>query len=121
MSYRNLTIYFLVGMVFMIVGCSNEMETSIEVEGRDFEYIPEEITIPKGEEITLTFNNRGNVFHNLIIEPIDISNGENEIRLEANPNQEDSITFIANKAGKYEMFCDEEGHEEMVGTLIVEE
>jgi plastocyanin len=90
------------------------------VKAKNFEYIPNEISSPEVEEVTLTFSNENEVFHNLIIDTIDISNGQNQIHLEAEAHSNDTITFLANEAGTYEIYCDEEGHEGMIGRLIVE-
>ncbi|MCD8510583.1 MAG: cupredoxin domain-containing protein [Bacillus sp. (in: Bacteria)] len=111
-NYTTSFVPFLLGMIFLLVGCGTD--TSIEVEGDEFEFTPSEVTIPAGEEITLTFTNTGREVHNLIVDDLDIA-------VEAEPGERETITFVANEAGTFEMYCDIDGHDEMRGTLIVVE
>jgi hypothetical protein len=45
---RSLIFYCLIGIILLVVGCGTD--TSVEVKAKNFEYIPNEISIPKGEE-----------------------------------------------------------------------
>ncbi|MDG5788827.1 plastocyanin/azurin family copper-binding protein [Evansella sp. AB-P1] len=118
---KSLVFYFLLAMILLLVGCGSSSDTSTDVVGEEFKFVPEKVTISKGEEVTMTFTNNDQVFHNLIVDNIPTSNGHNQIYLEAEVNEEDSVSFTATEAGTYEMYCDEPGHEQMVGTLVVEE
>ncbi|MBP3950108.1 cupredoxin domain-containing protein [Bacillus suaedae] len=117
-------ILYVVAAVLLIAGCSSSESSSsgmtVEVEGVDFAFEPSEVTIPQGEEVTLTLTNNGSIFHNLLIDNVETEEGQQDIVLEAEVNEEDSITFTATEAGTYEIYCDEVGHESMTGTLIVE-
>lgn len=80
----------------------------------EFAYDPPEFTAL--EEIEITMDNTGSVFHNLAIEGIP----EDEFVVEADPGASGSAT-LALAPGEYAFFCSVPGHREagMEGTLVV--
>ena len=106
--------------------------TTINVTMTDFQFTPNQFTVPASQEITLNVTNTGAVVHNFIImklgttagatyEDDDDANvywGERDIQ----PGGDFSVTFTApTEPGEYEVVCRTEGHiaSGMVGKLIV--
>lgn len=104
---------------------SNQINTPAEasgavkeftVDGSSFEFDPKIITVKKGEIIKIIFkDNDGR--HNLVIDGYNVST---EI---IGKGKEDTIQFVADKAGSFEYYCSVSNHKElgMTGTLVVEE
>lgn len=91
-------------------------ESEIIVEGGEFKFTPSEITVKKGEKVTLTFKNTGSTAHEFVIAGLGLSTKR------INPGEEDAIEFTADKTGRFKFICSVGNHEEqgMTGTLIVE-
>ena len=91
-------------------------ESEITVEGGEFKFTPSEITVKKGEKVTLTFKNTGSFPHDFTIADLNIATKR------INPGEEDTVEFTPEEAGEYEFICSVGNHEEqgMTGTLIVE-
>lgn len=99
-------------------------------------FVPAELTVRTGVTTTLTLENLDDVEHDFQIDEIDIEVGGGEIEPEehngghadadlsvhAEPEESDSVTFVANERGTYEFYCTVAGHKDsgMVGTLTVE-
>ena len=87
----------------------------IVVKAKRFEYMPGEITVQKGERITLRLESL-DVTHGLFIDGY-------EVRLKAYPGNVGETTFIADKPGRFTFRCSETCgpfHPYMIGFLTVE-
>ena len=90
--------------------------TEITVECGEFKFTPSEITVKKGEKVTLAFKNAGSVPHDYVIADLGVTTRR------INPGEEDTVEFTPEEAGEFKFICDIGNHEEqgMTGTLIVE-
>ena len=90
--------------------------TEVTVEGGEFKFSPDEITVKKGEKVTITFKNTGSFPHNFTIEGLDVATKRIQ------PGESDTVEFTPDQAGEFKFICDVGNHEEqgMVGTLTVE-
>jgi len=87
---------------------------SVTVEGGNFKFTPNTITVTKGDTVKITFKNMEG-FHDLVID-------EFQIRAKQIPaGQEETIQFVADKPGSFEFYCSVGTHRKMgmVGTLEV--
>jgi plastocyanin len=86
------------------------------VSGTEYSFSPSSITVKPGETVRISFQNDGELPHNLTIGALGI--GTRTIA----PGLVDTIEFVAPVAGTYDFFCSVSGHKEsgMTGTLIVE-
>jgi len=86
------------------------------ISGTEYGFNPSSITVKPGETVRISFQNDGDLPHNLTIGALGI--GTRTIA----PGVVDAIEFIAPVAGTYDFFCSVSGHREsgMTGTLIVE-
>lgn len=87
----------------------------ISIESGEFYFEPREITVDRGETVTLVVTNKGDVKHNISIDAFDVK------RDYAN-GQTIRVTFTADQAGEFQIYSDEPGHKEsgMVATLVVQ-
>ncbi len=90
-------------------------DREIVVEGFEFAYSPETISVEKGEKVKIVFRNTGRVGHNLVIDEFGVST--NIISSQA----EETVFFTASEEGDYAFYCSVPGHREqgMKGTLTV--
>ncbi len=82
----------------------------ITIQASRWSYTPGTITVKKGEHVTLMMNNTDKG-HGIAIPDLGVSGI-------------DSVEFTPDKAGTYEFHCPTfcgQGHQNMTGTLIVEE
>ena len=106
--------------------------TTLNVTMTDFQFTPNQFTVPAGQEITLNVENTGAVVHNFIIMKLGTTAGATyEEDDDANiywqerdiqPGGDFSVTFIApTEPGDYEVVCRTQGHiaSGMVGKLVV--
>ena len=126
--------YLLVVILALLLSSCGEAgpTTTINVTLTDFQFTPNQFTVPAGQEITINVTNTGAVVHNFIImklgttagatyEEDDDANiywGEKDIQ----PGGDLSVTFTApTEPGEYEVVCRTEGHiaSGMVGKLVV--
>jgi plastocyanin len=126
--------YLLVVILALLLSSCGEAgpRTTINVTLMDFQFTPNQFTVPAGQEITINVTNTGAVVHNFIImklgttagatyEEDDDANvywGEKDIQ----PGGDLSVTFTApTEPGEYEVVCRTEGHiaSGMVGKLVV--
>lgn len=106
--------------------------TTLNVSMIDFQFTPNEFTVPAGQEITLNIVNSGAVVHNFIIMKLGADAGQafddedqanvywEEVDIQ--PGGEISTTFTApTEPGEYQVVCRTEGHilSGMIGKLIV--
>ena len=133
---------FLVLLAFLLVGCgakaTQAAASEITVEATDFAYSPASITVPVGQPVTLTMDNKGAAEHDFVVEKINVTDvkasntgpamhhqmGEMpdyDLHFFAPAGDKAVLNFTALEPGTYEIFCSIEGHKEagMVGKLIV--
>jgi len=105
--------------------------TTIDVTLGDFQFTPNQFSVPAGQEITLNARNNGAVVHDFVIMKLgttagtgfddeDVPNIYWEVELQ--PGGSTTATFIApTDPGDYQVVCRTEGHLEagMVGKLTV--
>lgn len=105
--------------------------TDIKVTLTDFQFVPNQFTVPAGQEITLDATNTGAVIHNFVImNPGQTMGTEYTKEDDANiywktelPAGASNITSFTAPAepGEYEVVCSTPGHLQagMVGKLVV--
>ena len=94
--------------------------TTINVTMTDFQFQPNQFTIPAGQEITLNSMNNGAVVHNFVIMRLGTTAGdmfeEEDMPnvfwdVEIQPGGSISTTFTApTEPGEYQVVCGSEGH-----------
>ena len=114
----------VLGLVF-VVGCAQsgtppvtEPETGVKeirVQGGDFWLEPTSIIVNKGDRVKIIFENGGSNIHDLGIDGY----GRTQI---ISAGSTDTIEFVADKAGTFDMWCSVAGHREagMEGSFVVE-
>lgn len=85
------------------------------VEGSNFKFMPATMAVNKGDTVKITFKNTGG-FHDFVIDEFD---GAKTKQIGA--NAEETIEFVADKAGTFEYYCSVGNHRGMgmKGTLTV--
>ncbi len=97
-------------------GGENMMEAEvITVEGANFKFLPDTITVKKGQKVQIMFKNVEG-FHDFVIDEFDVRTA----KLQA--GGEETVEFTPTEAGTFEYYCSVGTHRQMgmVGTLIVE-
>ncbi len=93
-------------------------KVTFKMEAGEWYFEPEKLTLRKGQEITIELKNSGSFSHNLKV-------GEFDAKTETigGGGETASVTFEANKAGRFKFWCAVPGHRGrgMEGTLIVKE
>lgn len=138
---RILPLLLVIGLVGVAAGCGGddddeeaaapEMEApemeeepagGLTVEMKEFEFIPNDVTIEEGE--TITADNTGDIVHNFTIEEgTDASEPSKELAASPDVDAGDSAEFTPDlKPGEYALVCTIPGHREsgMIGTFTVE-
>ncbi len=89
---------------------------SITVENEGMKFLPSTLTVKKGQTVRLTFKNSGG-FHDWKIDEF------NAATKQMPAGTEETIEFVADKAGSFEYYCSVGKHREMgmKGTLTVTE
>lgn len=85
------------------------------VSGRSFRFTPAEIRVKTGDTVRITFKNEEGM-HDLRLDEFNVAT-------KVIPGgQQETVEFVANKAGQYEYYCSVGQHRQlgMKGTLIVE-
>lgn len=87
----------------------------IVVTGSNFKFVPNTITVKKGEKTRIVFKNSDGM-HNFTVDELGIATKN------ISTGEEDSVEFTADKTGTYEFYCSIGNHRQMgmKGTLIVE-
>ena len=80
----------------------------------DLAFQPTELTIPAGQDVTITLTNKGSLPHTFTIDELNVDSGT------VNAGSTATVTINA-KAGDYQFYCATPGHKDagMVGTLHV--
>ena len=94
----------------------NEITREFSITAKQFEFIPNEIVVNKGERVILH------------IKSVDVTHGfsiiDYDINEQLNPGQEVTVNFVADKAGEFTFFCSVpcgRGHSSMQGKLVVKQ
>ncbi|MBI2593960.1 cupredoxin domain-containing protein [Candidatus Daviesbacteria bacterium] len=85
------------------------------VTGSSFKFEPAEVKVNKGDTVKITFVNAGG-FHDFNIEGYDVKTKQ------GNGPSEETVTFVASKAGEFPFYCSVGQHRSkgMEGKLIVQ-
>lgn len=121
----------LFSLLLTSCGGAGSASKSINVTMTDFQFQPNQFTVPAGQEITFTSANNGAVVHNFVIMKLGTSAGpmfdEEDVpnvywEVELLPGADISTSFTApTEPGDYEVVCKTEGHiaSGMTGKLTV--
>ncbi len=85
------------------------------IEGKNFSFTPNMITVKKGDKVKITFKNSAG-FHDFVIDEYGVATKQ------AQAPDTEVLEFTANKAGTFEYYCSVGSHRAMgmFGTLKVE-
>jgi nitrosocyanin len=92
------------------------MVKEFTVSGTNFKFTPTTLAVKKGDTVKITFKNTGGV-HNFKIDEFNV--GTKQIQ----GGTEETVQFVADKAGTFEYYCSVGTHRQMgmKGTLTVTE
>ena len=129
------TVFFIMLMLSLVLtscgGSKSSATTDLDVTMTDFQFSPNQYTVPAGQEITLNANNNGGVIHNFVIMQKGTSAGteftEEDLpnvywQVEVAPGGSTKTSFIApSDPGEYQVVCKTPGHVQagMIAKLIV--
>lgn len=127
-------VFFALALLLALSACGGgtaSPKTDINVTLTDFQFVPNQFTVPAGQEISLKAVNNGGVVHNFIIMQLGQTVGteyteEDEAnvywRVEVPIGNSADTSFTApTEPGEYEVVCSTPGHVQagMTGKLIV--
>src|SRR5690349_16884255 len=123
MGYRSLVSMGLVIFAgsLILIACTSSAKSSTapsrSVVATEFKFDPATITVPVGQSVTVTLQNKGTVRHDWTVEGLDQA-----VQVVAEPSKSASVTFTLSKAGTFKVVCKEPAHEQngMVGQLVVQ-
>jgi len=118
---KRLLLITAVLLSLMLVSCSGGgASTKIDVTMTDFQFQPNQFTVPAGQEITINATNNGAVVHNFVIMKLGTSAGpsfdDQDVpnvfwQVELQPGSSTNTSFTApTDPGDYEVVCRTEGH-----------
>lgn len=86
------------------------------VTGKNYSFAPATLTVKKGDTVKITFVNEGG-FHDLKLDEFNVATRQ------LNGGSQETVTFVADKAGSFEYYCSVGTHRQMgmKGTLTVTE
>lgn len=89
-------------------------QKTFNITGGNFYFVPNAITVNKGDTVTFVMTNAGGV-HDIVIDELGVKTPVNHTAQAA------SVTFTASRAGSFVYYCDVMGHKAkgMWGTLTV--
>ncbi|TAK21322.1 MAG: hypothetical protein EPO26_15465 [Chloroflexota bacterium] len=95
-------------------GGGSAAPTEVYVVATDFKFDPPLIRLPAGKPVTLVFDNKGSVEHDLHVAAL-------SIHIHANAGQGAKATVTADKGGAFDLDCTIPGHRElgMKGSMVV--
>ena len=131
----NKTVFFIM-LIFSLVltacgGSKSSPTTELNVTMTDFQFSPNQFTVPAGQEITLSANNNGGVIHNFVIMQKGTSAGteftDEDLpnvywQVDIAPGGSTETSFVApSEPGDYEVVCKTPGHVQagMIAKLTV--
>lgn len=90
-------------------------QKTFTIDGGNFYFSPNKITVNTGDTVTINFKNDGGV-HDFVIDAFKVKSDV------ISTGKTESFTFTADKAGTYQFYCSIPGHKAkgMVGTLVVQ-
>ena len=108
-------VIFREGVVNESTGSTQGSVKEFSVVGSPFKFNPSEIRVKKGDTVKITFKNSQG-FHDFGIDEFNVKTKQ------ANSPSEETVTFVADKAGEYPYYCSVGQHRAngMEGKLIVE-
>lgn len=131
----NKTVFLIMLMLSLILtacgGSKSSPTTDLDVTMTDFQFSPNQFTVPAGQEITLNATNSGAVIHNFVIMQKGQSAGteftDEDLpnvywQVEVAPGGSANTSFVAPKdPGDYEVVCRTPGHVQagMIAKLTV--
>lgn len=84
---------------------SETPDKPIVIEAKEFSLSPKQISVNKGDNVTILFKNAGTVSHSFEIDPLGV-------RIDPiQPGNSETINFIANQAGSFDFRCSVIGHD----------
>ena len=95
------------------------MLDTVQLEVKDFVYLPPKVTLPPGREVMFVLTNNGEHNHRIFFK---FPYGNAELEEAIPPGGTDSVTIkIPEEEGTYEFYCPEDQHREqaMRGEIIV--
>ena len=118
---KRLLLITAVLLSLMLVSCGGSgASTKIDVTMTDFQFQPNQFTVPAGQEITINATNNGAVVHNFVIMKLGTSAGpsfdDQDVpnvfwQVELQPGSSTNTSFTApTDPGDYEVVCRTEGH-----------
>lgn len=132
MKKLSVLVVIVLTMALTLTACGGAKATTTpKVDMVDFAFEPTDITVPAGQEITVTLSNGGAVEHEFVIMKFGQTIGddfgdEDEENIyweaEVGAGKTDTVTFTApTEPGEYQVVCGIEGHFKagMAGKLIV--
>ena len=124
MGYRSLIsigLPILAGSLILVACTSSAGSSSIassrSVVATEFKFDQAAVTVPVGQSVTVTMQNKGTVRHDWTVEGLDQA-----VQVVAEPSNSASVTFTPSKTGTFKVVCKEPAHEQsgMVGQLTVQ-
>lgn len=90
-------------------------DKTFNITGGDFYFVPNKITVNKGDKVTFVLTNAGGV-HDLVIDELGVKTPVTQTAQAA------TVTFTASKTGSFVYYCTLPGHRQkgMWGTLTVQ-
>jgi uncharacterized cupredoxin-like copper-binding protein len=117
------TLFILLLIITLTLGAcggSATPSTNLTVTMTDFQFTPNQFTVPAGQEITVNTSNTGAVVHNFVIMKLGQSAGTEFSdddapnvywEVEIQPGGSEQTSFIApDEPGDYEVVCKTPGH-----------
>ncbi len=95
---------------------TNESVAEFTVEGSEFKFVSDTMTLKKGQKVRLTFKNTGDMPHDFVVDELGI---RTKI---IKGDETDVIEFTPETVGKFESYCSVGSHRAkgMVGKVTVE-
>lgn len=96
-------------------GATTGQTKMFTISGSNYAFSPATITVNKGDTVQITFKSTGGT-QNLVLSDFGISTNQ------LSSGQSQTVTFVANKSGKFQFYCSVGNHRQMgmVGTLVVQ-
>ena len=117
MAPRRCVVALLVlGMLGVIFAApARAQPVALVVELTEYNLSPDRIEVVLGEEVHIRLFNNGSQGHNFILE------GYANYDPVINPGRQANVSFVADTAGTYAMYCDVAGHRQlgMEGTFVI--
>ena len=129
------TVFFIMLVLSLALtacgGSASSPTTKIDVTMTDFQFSPNQFTVPAGQEIMLNASNNGGVIHNFVIMQKGTSAGteftDEDLpnvywQVEVAPGGSTKTSFVAPRdPGEYEVVCKTPGHVQagMIAKLVV--